>query len=135
MSTENEPGPDLEEVQQQEPEDVRPAPPVPVVIDGVVRVAFVPARTASMRRLSLTTTAEVIASEDRRRSRVLLRATSGTNAFFVGTDRTLVMNGDAARFNSGVDGLELFTYERLWARAASAGTACELTVIIENWAD
>jgi hypothetical protein len=135
MSTENEPGPELEDVQQQEPEDVRPAPPVPVVVDGVVRVAFVPARTASMRRLNLTDVPEVIASEDRRRARVLLRATSGTNAFYVGTDRTLVMNGDAARYNSGVDGLEFFTYERLWARAASGASVCELSVVIENWAD
>lgn len=129
---ESDPAPDLDDVQQQEPCPL-PVPPVPVAVDGPVQVRTLPVRTTSMRSLPIDAV-ETIAAQDPRRATVLVYATTGTAAFFIGTDRQMVESGAAARFNSGMQ-VTLRSTDRLWARSATPGTVCQLTVIIDNWAD
>lgn len=129
----NEPTPDLDDVQQQEPEECT-GPPVPVVIEGPVRILTLPTRTASMRSINVTT-AETICGEDSRRASVTLyAATTGPAGFYVGTDRQMVTGGNAAYFDSGRV-IVLHTTERLYARSVDTGTACQLSVVQELWAD
>ncbi|TDC20623.1 hypothetical protein E1265_21370 [Streptomyces sp. 8K308] len=131
---ENEPSPDLGDVQQHEPEKELPTPPVPVVQQGPVMVQQLPTRTASMRAIALSGL-ETIAGEDDRRASLTLYARALGPGFYVGTDRQMVSAGAAAFFDSG-QVVVLRTTERLYARADdNASEACRLTVVQELWAD
>lgn len=108
---------------------------IPVVVEGPVRVQQPGAKTASMVNVTLPQSgpAQILLGEDRRRTRVLLYATTGTAAFYVGSDKRIVNADGAARFNSGV-AFELFVTTALYAKSASTAD-CQLTVIAESWAD
>lgn len=126
------PSPDLDAVNQEQA-DCMPVPPVPVATVGPVQVQTLPVRTTSMRNIPLDGV-ETICAHDPRRATVLVCATAGTAAFFIGNDRQMVESGQSARFNTAQQVL-LRTSDRLYARSATPGTVCQLSIIIDNWAD
>lgn len=136
----NLPEPVLNEVQQEPPPEPIPTPPVEVSVVGQVRTQDLPTRTTSMRSIPVLGV-ETLAGADPRRASVTLYARVGTDedpltGFYVGPDRQMVADGQAAYFDAG-HVVRLRTAERLYVRTGddTLTTACQLTVIQEQWAD
>lgn len=126
--------PDTDDLLQEDGEPM-PLTPIPVVVDGPVRVQRPGNRAMTSTAFTIGDDMAVpIAGEDLRRSRVVLYARSGTASFYVGPDRRIVQAGRAAVFNSGVT-VELTSTEPLYAMSATAATDCTLSVILESWTD
>lgn len=119
---------DVDDLHQYEPEDYN-IKAVPVNVEGPVRVQFQPSRTATMRQVTLTTTAELILPEDPRRSRAFILPTDGD--IYFGT-RNDIQNARAFRLPDPI-GIDITHGDAVWA-AAVTGTVVT-SIMVENWAD
>lgn len=127
--------PDTDDLLQEEPERMPLPQVIPVAVEGPVRTQQLACRTTSMTSRAVSPDyAETIAGHDWRRSRVLLYAAAAGPAFYVSSDRRAVENGSAALFDGGQQ-VELRAVSELFARSATAGTDCVLSVVLEQWAD
>jgi hypothetical protein len=127
-TTEDEPTPDLADVLQ----DEQPPAGLAVLVrqEGTVYTRERPTRAGGARTELLQTSPESIAGADPRRKRLLICPVDG--AIYIGTDRSSVNAGSAARWPQGVV-LELFHHDQVYA-AAVTGTVIT-AVIVEQWAD
>lgn len=129
--------PELDELQQQEPE----TPALDVDVVGPVQTHALPARTSVMHNVSVGTTATQILGRDMRRGRVVLWAYASSAAlFYVGTRSDEVQAGTAAKLvavkNDGSalpQVLELRHCEAVYVKASS-GTV-DVQYVAEQWAD
>lgn len=129
--------PELDEVQQDEPE----ATALDVDVVGPVRAHALPARTCVMHNVTVGATATQILGRDLRRGRVLLWAYADAAAlYYVGTRDDEVASGTSAKLvavkndaSAVPQVLELRHCEAVYVRAAS-GTV-DVQYVAEQWAD
>lgn len=130
--------PDLDEVEQLEPE----AACLDVDVRGPVRVHALPSRHAIMHQVTVGTTPVQIMGRDLRRARVLLWAVAeAAAAYYVGTRDDETAAGTAAAALAAADDgsggapmvLELRHSEPLYVRAVT-GTVT-VSFVVEQWAD
>ncbi|WP_301177239.1 hypothetical protein [Actinomadura geliboluensis] len=129
--------PDLGEVQQQDPQ----VPALDVDVIAPVQVHALPARTAIMHNVVVSTKVTQLFGQDLRRGRVLLWGVADAAALFhVGSRPDEVEQGTCARILAGqTDGtiaaqvLELKHCEGIWAKADSS--VVRVSFVLEQWAD
>lgn len=129
MTDEDAPQPDLEDLQQQQPD---PLPALRTVVEGAVNVHLLPSRSAVSRNYPVHADATqppvpLLGADMRRRRAVVM----STEAIYIGP-RDDVVNGTAAIWPLGVP-LELEHTEAIYVRGVD--TAGTVSVIAENWAD
>jgi hypothetical protein len=121
--------PDVDEVVQEEPTETH-IQPVPVTIEGPVRVQELPSRVASTRSYILSTTPEQILGADPRRRRALLVGV--TNIIWLGTTPNDVTGPYPFALPVGVP---IVLEHQAPIYAASATGTATLSMVVENWAD
>ncbi|WP_433478152.1 hypothetical protein ACQPZP_14625 [Spirillospora sp. CA-142024] len=129
--------PDLDELQQQDPE----VPALDVDVVGPVQVHPLPARTCVMHNVTVGTAATQILGRDPRRGRVMLWGYASSAAlFYVGTRDDEVTAGTAAKLVAVKNDatalpqvLELRHCEALYVKAGT-GTV-DVQYVAEQWAD
>jgi hypothetical protein len=124
--------PTVDEIQQAE--TGFPDKPIPVEIEGAVRVEQLPTRIGSTRNWGLSSVAfpsgVKILNEDPRRARLVLLCAGG-NVSIARSQSEVLDSG--TRFLLGIgQSLEAFFVDELWAVGADA--AARLSVLVEQWA-
>lgn len=112
-----------------------PAHKVPVCLEDPVRVQELPAKSAGFRSVDLTVGKAVkILERDPRRKRAVILPydpAGASKGAFIGVDQQAALSPYAAMIPLGTSGIELTTFDDVWASANTAG--CSITVINEQW--
>lgn len=135
---ENDPQPDLDEVQQRETDETPADTRMICVVDEIrdpVRVQTLPARLAVLQSVTVTSVAREVFGKDLRRARAVFWPLAQTPAvqLYVGTRRDEVQAGTAAIMTTDFGSLEMKNDQPLYARAVT--TDVVVSYLLEQWAD
>jgi hypothetical protein len=123
--------PEVEELNQSESPSPLVVNPVPVDVQGPVKVQQMPAQTGSTRNYSVVDTdATKITKNDPRRSR--LRIWTQTQPVYVGYTQAEALGTQAAILPTGLI-LEIGNLNEVWVRSATAGQTAVVSALNDQW--
>ncbi len=123
--------PEVEELTQQEAPTPLVLNPVPVDVQGPVKVQQLPAQTGSAKRVNVTDTQSVkIAKGDPRRS--ILRIWATDQPIYVGYSQAEADGSQAAKLPINLI-LPIANLNEVWVRSATPGQATDVSWINDQW--